>query len=423
LIIKPLPSEVKAYISAAQGTPTPNQVIKELIENALDANAKNIEIDITSPFSFKVKDNGIGIPYEDLPNAIKRFYTSKISSLEDVKNIKSLGYRGEALYSISLVSKLTIKSRYEKEEVGGLLKSVEGKITVHKPFPFNKGTLVLVEDLFFNFPARRKGLKESKFLSFVKNLLLAYYLVYDVSFTLKTKKELFNLPFLSFEEKLNFIFQGKSFETIKGKYFSIFYTSEKIKGLENLFIVNKRPMDFKIFENKFLKNIKNFYKNIIVILDIPPAYIDIHISPYKDKFEFTSKAIEDLIKEELKDIFGKKVYPFYSKERFLLKEEQENIFDLKLLGYLDEDIIVGYTKEYVYYFDFHLIFEIYNSVFLNLDEKTACKYALVKKGKMSLEEIKEIILEVLSSGQITCPHGRPLFVKFPKKDILKKLGR
>ena len=254
MVIKELPEEVKAYISAAQGTPTPEYVIKELIENSIDAFASKIEVDITSPFSFKVKDNGIGIPYEDLPKAIKRFYTSKVYSLKDVKALKSLGYRGEALHSIALISKLTIKSKYKEENIGGILKSIGGNIILHKPFSFSQGTLVLVEDLYYNFPARRKSVKEKKFFNFVKNLLFAYYLAYEnISFVLKTKDNIISLLNLPFEEKLKLIFKDKSYSILEGKYFKIIYSDDKIKNFENIFILNKRPMDFKIFEkNSYL---------------------------------------------------------------------------------------------------------------------------------------------------------------------------
>jgi len=425
LVIKELPEEVKAYISAAQGTPTPEYVIKELIENSIDAFASKIEVDITSPFSFKVKDNGIGIPYEDLPKTIKRFYTSKVYSLKDVKALKSLGYRGEALHSIALISKLTIKSKYKEENIGGILKSIGGNIILHKPFSFSQGTLVLVEDLYYNFPARRKSVKEKKFFNFVKNLLFAYYLAYEnISFVLKTKDNIISLLNLPFEEKLKLIFKDKSYSILEGKYFKIIYSDEKVKNFENIFILNKRPMDFKFFEKKFLSPLNLNFKTVIAILNVPNEYIDIHLSPYKDKFEFTSKSFEKLILENIKDTFTQKIYPFYSKERFLLKEaESENIFNLKLLGFLGEDILVGYTDKYVYYFDFHLIFEIYNSQFLNLSEKQACKYALVKKGDMDLDTLKDIIFEIFSSGKITCPHGRPLFVKESINNILKKLKR
>ena len=110
-MISKLPEEVIRKIASGQTASSPTAVLKELIENAIDANPKNIKIELESPFSFSVWDDGIGIPYNELSVAVQRFTTSKIRTVEDLERIKTFGFRGEALFAISQLSKLTIRSR------------------------------------------------------------------------------------------------------------------------------------------------------------------------------------------------------------------------------------------------------------------------------------------------------------------------
>ena len=151
-------------IAAGEVIERPASVVKELIENALDASATEIQINIKKGGKdlIEIQDNGVGIAPEDLSLAIKRHTTSKISSENDLATIITMGFRGEALYSIASVSKFSITSKTENNDVATIV-SVEGdanKPKIEEKAMATPGTIVKVQDLFFNFPVRRKFLKQ-----------------------------------------------------------------------------------------------------------------------------------------------------------------------------------------------------------------------------------------------------------------------
>lgn len=148
-------------IAAGEVIERPASVVKELVENALDAGAESIRVSIREggAAAITVEDNGHGIPYKELPLVFERHATSKIVSAADILQVSSFGFRGEAMASIASVSRVTLLSRVEDEEVGGLIR-VGGSVTEKRePAPRNRGTTITVEDLFYNTPARRKYMK------------------------------------------------------------------------------------------------------------------------------------------------------------------------------------------------------------------------------------------------------------------------
>ncbi|MFN3534972.1 MAG: DNA mismatch repair endonuclease MutL [Desulfatiglandales bacterium] len=159
--IRLLPEHVISQIAAGEVIQRPASVVKELIENSLDAKATKIEIALVDGGlkSVSVRDNGCGMSPEDLRLSVERHATSKILDTEDLFRISTFGFRGEALASIRAVSKLTIVTREEGAETGYLL-HVEGMNPIHlEPVGTIQGTHVEVQDLFFNTPVRRKFLK------------------------------------------------------------------------------------------------------------------------------------------------------------------------------------------------------------------------------------------------------------------------
>ena len=157
-----LPKEVSSKIAAGEVVERPVSVVKELLENSIDAGATEISIKIEQAGKklIEVIDNGGGIAYEESDIALKRYATSKISSSEDLEKIQTLGFRGEALASIAAVSRFMIESRSENEEIGFNSVIEGGEKTEKKPIGRSVGTLIRVEDLFFNVPARLKFLKK-----------------------------------------------------------------------------------------------------------------------------------------------------------------------------------------------------------------------------------------------------------------------
>ena len=160
-MIKRLETEVASRIAAGEVIERPSSVAKELIENSIDALAGTITLHIEQggKSSFVIEDDGCGIPFAELPLALERYATSKISTLDDLERIATLGYRGEALSSVAAVSRMEIRSREASAATGGIIRCEGGEITLHTDNPCKIGTMIRVDDLFFNLPARRKFLK------------------------------------------------------------------------------------------------------------------------------------------------------------------------------------------------------------------------------------------------------------------------
>ena len=163
--IKRLSPRLANQIAAGEVVERPASVIKELVENSMDAGASRIDIDIEAGGVklMRVRDNGVGIEQEDMPLALSRHATSKIIELDDLENVRTLGFRGEALASISSVSILTIMSNTEEQGAGWKAQTEGRDMGVEvSPTPHLRGTSVEVRDLFFNTPARRKFLRTEK---------------------------------------------------------------------------------------------------------------------------------------------------------------------------------------------------------------------------------------------------------------------
>lgn len=159
--IKELPEDLVARIAAGEVVERPASILKELIENSLDAGATAVSIHVEGAgrTRISVSDNGCGMTKEEARLALRRHATSKISSFEDMETIKTFGFRGEALPSIAAVSKLELTTRATEEDTGWEIAVSGGKLLSQKPAPREPGTTIHVRDLFYNTPARYKFLK------------------------------------------------------------------------------------------------------------------------------------------------------------------------------------------------------------------------------------------------------------------------
>ncbi|RQW78368.1 MAG: hypothetical protein EHM62_07595 [Methylococcus sp.] len=163
--IRTLPPQLINQIAAGEVVERPAAAVKELVENAFDAEASRVDIDVEQGGLrlFRVRDNGIGIAKDELALALSRHATSKIASLDDLENVSTMGFRGEALPSISSVSRLTLTSRH-REATEAWQVSTDGAETEFdiRPAAHPDGSTVEVRDIFYNTPARRKFLRSEK---------------------------------------------------------------------------------------------------------------------------------------------------------------------------------------------------------------------------------------------------------------------
>lgn len=197
--IHSLPVQLVNQIAAGEVVERPSSVVKELVENCFDAGASQVTIDIEQGGArmIKIRDNGCGIVKEDLPLALSRHATSKIASLKDLEQVVSMGFRGEALPSISSVSRLTLISRINDADCAWRVNADGSEQNFDpQPDPHPQGTTVDVRDLFYNTPARRKFLKTEKTeFTHIETLIQRMALSrFDIGFTLShNQKEILNL--------------------------------------------------------------------------------------------------------------------------------------------------------------------------------------------------------------------------------------
>jgi DNA mismatch repair protein MutL len=162
--IRLLPEEIASRIAAGEVVERPASVVKELMENSLDADATRIEIETEEGGKgrIRVRDNGVGIPSDEVVMAFRRHATSKLETTDDLEKITTLGFRGEALSSIASVSRLTCTTRHRDEPTGTHIRLEGGQVVSQRTAGRPPGTEILIEDLFYNVPARRKFLRTER---------------------------------------------------------------------------------------------------------------------------------------------------------------------------------------------------------------------------------------------------------------------
>ncbi|MCD6484630.1 MAG: DNA mismatch repair endonuclease MutL [Candidatus Odinarchaeota archaeon] len=294
-------------IAAGEVVERPASVVKELIENSLDANAKTIFVDILKGGlkRIKVVDDGEGMTYEDAQLAFERYATSKIRSSEDLFNINTLGFRGEALASIAAVSRVTLITRHKDSDIGTKVVVEGGVIKKVDRVGCQVGTSVTVDDLFFNVPARRKFLKSpmSEF-SHIADVVMRYSLLYvDVFFRLThNSKVILSSPSArDLIEKIYYVY-GKDVaehmvkidyhnESIKiTGYVSKPAVSRATRSAINFFVNGRYVVSSLLY-----KALKEAYHTIlpddrypiaVINIEIDPSKVDVNIHPTKREVKF-----------------------------------------------------------------------------------------------------------------------------------------
>ena len=324
-VIQLLPDSVANQIAAGEVIQRPASVIKELVENAIDAGATTINVLVTDAgrTSIQVIDNGTGMSETDARLSFERHATSKIRKADDLFALHTMGFRGEALASIAAVAQVELKTRLKGSDIGTCLSISGSRVTGQEPVACPVGSNFMVENLFFNVPARRKFLKTNA--TELSNIVAAYeriVLVYpDINFTLHSNgAEMMNLKAGSLRQRITDVFGRKishdllpvnvdtSLCSITG--FVGKPESARKKGVHEYFFVNGRFMKHPYFH----KAVMNAFDRLVpvgmqvpyfIYLKVDPANIDVNIHPTKTEIKFENEqAIWQILTAAVKDSIG-----------------------------------------------------------------------------------------------------------------------
>jgi DNA mismatch repair protein MutL len=327
MTIRKLPSHLINQIAAGEVIERPASVVKELLENSLDAGATRIDIDLQQGGKdlIRIRDNGCGIHKDELGMALCRHATSKIATLEDLERVTSLGFRGEALPSIASVSRLQISSRQQDHDTAwSILGNTDATV---QPAAHPQGTSIEVRELFYNTPARRKFLKTDKtefghIESIVKRIALSHFDV-EINFS-HQGKPIYNLPRAQTREQ-----QERRLQQLCGASFveHILYLDNQAAGLKlsgwiavpafsrsqadlQYFFINGRMVRDKLL----MHAVRQAYQDVlhhqrhpayVLYLELDPVMVDVNAHPAKFEVRFReSRQVHGFITHTLKKVLA-----------------------------------------------------------------------------------------------------------------------
>jgi DNA mismatch repair protein MutL len=341
-VIRILPEAVANKIAAGEVVERPASIVKELVENSLDAGADRIDVSVEAGGKrlIRVEDNGCGMSHDDALLAFERHATSKIRTAEDLFNVATLGFRGEALPSVAAVSRLLLQTRHVSEPAGTRVEIVGGKLRDVSELAWPGGTSVEVRDLFFNTPARRKFLKtESTELGHVATVVTHYALAHpEKSFRLASlTNEILNIaPVPDPRQRIYQLLGGQLLEqlieispverrmplpSVSGRPEEVeagepvpvrlwgFVSRPEVQKLNRnniYFFVNRRLVRDRLI----LHAITEAYRNVLppsvfpvalIFLELPPAEVDVNVHPSKTEVRFRhSGFIHDFARDSIR---------------------------------------------------------------------------------------------------------------------------
>ena len=313
--IKILDEKVSNIIAAGEVVENPASMIKEMIENSLDAKATMIKIEVfKGGVDVKVNDNGAGMDKDDTLLSVERHATSKIKEKEDVFNLSTYGFRGEALSSIAAVSKLTITTRSENSPMGYKIGCYGGVVRKFEEVSRNVGTEMEVRDLFYNTPARRKFLRKmSTEYGKIRDIVLkealsnsnvAFSLELDGKSTLKTSGkgientilELFGKSVLKNLKKFEYGYLGNVEILRSSKDFMFTFVNNRY--------VKSATIERAVIDGYYTKLMKGKYPFAIIFYNADPKEIDVNVHPSKKIVKFSNdKIVYNEIKSAIDDFF------------------------------------------------------------------------------------------------------------------------
>ena len=324
-VIQLLPDSVANQIAAGEVIQRPASVIKELVENAVDAGANNIDVAVLDAgrTNILVIDDGKGMSETDARLAFERHSTSKIRKADDLFALRTMGFRGEALASIAAVAQVELKTRQKTDEVGTLISISGSRYEKQEPCSCAVGSSFSVSNIFYNVPARRKFLKSNS--TELNNILTAFERIAlvnpQITFTLRSNNtEVFNLRAANLRQRILDVF-GKRFnqellpvnvETTMCKVSGFVGKPESArkKGVHQFFFVNGRYMKHPYFN----KAVLSAYDRLIpqgeqvpyfLYFEVEPKSIDVNIHPTKTEIKFDNEqAIWQILMAAVKDSIG-----------------------------------------------------------------------------------------------------------------------
>lgn len=324
-IIQLLPDHVANQIAAGEVVQRPASVVKELLENAVDAKATDIKLIIKDAGKslIQVIDNGVGMSVTDSRLCFERHATSKIRQAEDLFSLHTKGFRGEALASIAAIAHVEMKTKQDQEELGTHIVIEGGKFMSQEPAVLPKGTSFAVKNLFFNIPARRNFLKsetveQRHIVDEFQRVAMAHP---SIHFTMyHNGSEMFNLPISNFRQRIVNIFSGKTNEKLVPVKEETDIVSlqgfvgkpefaKKNRG-EQFFFVNDRFIKSGYLHHAVMAAYEGLLKDgsqpsYFLYLTVPPHTIDINIHPTKTEIKFDDEhALYAILRSAIKHSLG-----------------------------------------------------------------------------------------------------------------------
>lgn len=307
--IQRLLPEVASKIAAGEVIERPASAVKELIENSLDAGATRISIELVDggKASIRIEDNGAGIPADELPIAVESFTTSKISRVEDIGRTGTLGFRGEALASIRAVSMLTIRSRARDDETARELVYRGEALIGDALLARNPGTEVIVENLFFNLPARKKFLRSGqseirRIIAVIQGYALSFP---ETGFVLRESgRDVLSYPPSSLRERVEVVLGGDLLANLIPVQFTM--GRAKIHGYASrgdqtranrymqFYFVNRRYVRDRVLSHAVTQAYESLiprdrFPAAVLFLDVPHDEIDVNVHPTKAEVRFRNE--------------------------------------------------------------------------------------------------------------------------------------
>ena len=326
--IKILPENLANQIAAGEVVERPASVIKELVENSIDAGASRVEIDVElgGRRLMRVSDDGIGMVRDDAVLAFERHATSKISTLEDLAAIGTLGFRGEALASIASVAKVELTTKVANEDVATRVTVEGGRLVDVKDAARATGTTIAVRDLFYNTPARRKFMRSEATENYHLTAIITHYALAhpEIAFTLTNNgREVISVsPARDLRERAFQLFGAGLLESLLPVSGGRDYIA-KVSGFisaprerrttrdAQYFFINQRFVRDKTIAGGLLEGYRSVlphgvYPVAFLFLDVPLEEIDVNVHPAKTEVRFRrTEAVKDVIAEAIRESLAK----------------------------------------------------------------------------------------------------------------------